>query len=102
MYVHQHPNGLCIVGLAPSHPIVFRKLSVNEFKFLQTTQFSGKHKRGAFHSQFETILAQATCGDGSVHKFRANVRGFVVELNQRLVTEPSLLATRVPQQEQKK
>ena len=54
---------------------------------------TGKGKRGAQQVTAEAPLFSVTCADGTRHVVPACVRGKLVQLNERLRTEPQLLVT---------
>jgi hypothetical protein len=81
--VYKHPNGLCVVCLAPRHPL----LALDEAALAAHTvdfdvgsasrlkaQVSGKKKTGAALVQADTVLCHVTAADGAVFKLRACVR----------------------------
>lgn len=45
-YIYLHFNGLCIVGLAPSHPIRKEKLAIKQIIFFQNSKSHKNKKRG--------------------------------------------------------
>jgi hypothetical protein len=95
-YVSVHTNGVCVVGLAPTHPLVdvARGLIIASIDQRAVKAISGKKKRGALFCQPDTVLFTATCTDGSVFKIRAGVGGKLVEVNERIVADPTLLQRR--------
>lgn len=49
MCVLQHSNGLCVISLAPGHPILYNKLTVSKVEFrkqILQSKMSGKKKLG--------------------------------------------------------
>ena len=95
-YVSIHTNGVCVVGLAPTHPLVDRTrgLIISSIDQRAVKAISGKKKRGALFCQPDTVLFTATCTDGSVFKVRAGIGGKLVEVNERIVADPTLLQRR--------
>ena len=52
---------------------------------------SGKRKRGAHWLNGTTPICIITCNDGSKYTIHAGTRGSLVEINDKLQTEPLLL-----------
>merc|ERR1711865_925221 len=91
-YVWQHPNGLCIIGLTPSHPAL-KAESISSITYEQgclNNQVSGKRKRGALSLRADDRLCVVTAGNEQ-YDVRAVVPGDLMELNDRLKTDASLL-----------
>merc|ERR1719321_1216801 len=95
MYSHQHPNGLHVVGLAPSHPL--RRPDgprIVELRFrpgIAENEVHGKRNKGAATVTSRTVLADLKLSDGAEFTLHAGVSGALVELNERLTKEPTLL-----------
>ncbi len=53
----------------------------------------GKGKKGAQVAGENSLLAVIEADDGETYPVRSNVRGKIVEVNERLVKEPQLAAT---------
>jgi hypothetical protein len=96
--VYNHSNGVVVVGLAPSHPALQPPRVVTAVRFdggkrnLAHTEVKGKRKRGGVFMQQHDRLCDIELDDGSVHTIRACVRGYLVEVNDRLAAEPAILA----------
>mmetsp|Transcript_3256 Transcript_3256/g.9938 ORF Transcript_3256/g.9938 Transcript_3256/m.9938 type:complete len:193 (+) Transcript_3256:72-650(+) len=94
-FVLQHSNGLCVVGLAPSHPVrtsaVKRPLKVTFRDGILSNKPSGKKKIGASWMTEYSRLADIECADGSSYVVYACVRGNLYEVNHRLLDHPELL-----------
>eukprot|EP00899_Mesostigma_viride_P029533 jgi/Mesvir1/9765/Mv12219-RA.1 len=83
-YVYFHPNGLAIVGLAPTHPLVrlasadgpngpdgapsIVSVDMDLGKGDRVANVSGKHKKGASLLQADSILCKVQTSSGPVHK----------------------------------
>mmetsp|Transcript_23914 Transcript_23914/g.52234 ORF Transcript_23914/g.52234 Transcript_23914/m.52234 type:complete len:183 (+) Transcript_23914:146-694(+) len=101
--VYRHPNGLCVICLAATHPLVRREGTVEgdsalkiDFDVGKTSRLdsqpTGKRKRGAMRVHPNTVLCNITCATGAVtYPARACVKGKLLEVNERLVEQPQLL-----------
>lgn len=95
-YVLQHTNGLCIVGVAPSHAMLQngRKIAslrwkVDEKRFHQP---QGKGKKHTHYVVPTEVLCTVTCDDGSEHVLYSNVAGQLLEQNSQLAVNPLPIA----------
>ncbi|XP_039294824.1 protein Abitram [Nilaparvata lugens] len=93
-----HSNRICVVTLAPSHPIRSMRKSIESLDFQISTSIdrldnrvSGKSKRGAQRLDVNSALCFAKCADGEIHKICAGIPGKLVEINENLPENPSLL-----------
>lgn len=90
-----HSNRICLVGLAPDH-IAFKK-GIKSVNFnvgnvdRSLNQVSGKRKKGAMNLQPTSTLAIVECNDGTEYKIVSCVTGKLIEINERLVTNPELI-----------
>jgi len=95
MYAHYHPNGLYVVGLAASHRLRQPGCArIAEFRFragVAENEVHGKRSKGATALSARTQLADVRLADGVEVVLAAGVQGALVELNNRLTSEPSLL-----------
>jgi len=98
IYVHLQANRVSVVGLAYAHPLLLHAKGspLVSVAFLPTfanisEHLSGKRKKGSLWVEATTVIANATTADGRVWPLRAGMRGNLVEVNQRLVTHPTLL-----------
>lgn len=95
--VHNHSNGVVVVGVAPTHPMFAESRSVISVSFeagkrdLTKNEVVGKRKRGGQFMQEDDKLCVITCSDGSTHMMRACIRGILIEVNEALVEQPELL-----------
>ncbi|KAL0928175.1 hypothetical protein M5K25_000044 [Dendrobium thyrsiflorum] len=95
-YIYRHANGLCVIGLAPSHA------ALNEVGGVQSVDFNvgksnrselkvtGKRKRNAQHLQPDSALCNV-CANGTYYTARCCVKGSLLEVNDRLIKNPELL-----------
>eukprot|EP00246_Nothoceros_aenigmaticus_P015427 TRINITY_DN6389_c0_g1_i1.p1 TRINITY_DN6389_c0_g1~~TRINITY_DN6389_c0_g1_i1.p1 ORF type:complete len:288 (-),score=41.14 TRINITY_DN6389_c0_g1_i1:515-1378(-) len=98
-YVYRHANGLCVVGLAPTHPALLPTAHMSEVDFnvgklsRAEMKVSGKHKKNGRALEVNSALCKVITGD-SFYLPRCCVRGVLLEVNERLTKNPSLLKTR--------
>ncbi|CAO2041297.1 unnamed protein product [Urochloa humidicola] len=99
-YVYRHPNGLCVVGLAPAH-VVFKEeggITTVDFNVGKSDRsemkVTGKRKRNAQHLQENSALCKVCVNDKSF-VVRCCVKGSLLEINDRLIKQPDLLNTAV-------
>lgn len=101
-----HSNGVCVLTLAPSHPVVRSAesgINVKSVDYKITgkvdrldNKVSGKSKRGAQNLAPDSPVCRIICsGDNGdvVYTIRACAKGRLVEVNERLIQEPQLLVT---------
>jgi len=96
-----HSNGICVLTLAPSHPILANRLTVENVDFQVSKRVNrlqnavkGKGKKGGqFFADDKQTVAFVTCDDGSRHVLHNGVRGALIEVNERLVDMPDLLTS---------
>ncbi|KAL3340789.1 hypothetical protein AABB24_029096, partial [Solanum stoloniferum] len=95
-YVHRHANGLCIIGLAPTHIAFKDEGGVTSVDFnvgksdRSGIKVSGKRKKNAQHFESNTALCKACTKDAS-YIVRCCVKGSLLEVNDRLIKQPELL-----------
>ncbi len=96
-----HSNRICLVALSPRHPVVRERRAVRRVNFQVTKTLNrldnavrGKGKRGGQSVDERATLCLVECEDGRVFPVRSNVRGKLIEVNDRLVREPNLLRDR--------
>nr|CAB3504111.1 unnamed protein product [Digitaria exilis] len=99
-YVYRHPNGLCVVGLAPAH-VAFKEeggITAVDFNVGKSDRsemkVTGKRKRNAQHLQENSALCKVCVNDKSF-VVRCCVKGSLLEINDRLINQPDLLNTAV-------
>ncbi|KAK9748541.1 hypothetical protein RND81_02G065300 [Saponaria officinalis] len=97
-YVYRHANGLCVIGLAPTHVALKSEGGVSSVDFnvgkSDRSEFkvTGKRKKNAQHFQPNSILCNVQSGDTS-YIIRCCVKGSLLEVNNRLMNNPGLLNT---------
>jgi len=98
--LHQHSNGICVLGVAASHPMLQPPLRItgvafrsHDSKNLMDTAVRGKKKAGAVFVTPRDMVCTVTVSDGSEVVLYACVRASVVEVNQRLIERPELLGS---------
>jgi len=98
-YLNQHTNGLCIVGIAPTHPIVTKELQIKEIHFSYfgdplKNKVIGKYKKGGTFLSRDLPFCDVTLEDDSVYKLYSCVSGSLLELNESIKKDPQLLVTK--------
>uniref|UniRef100_A0AAY4EPH7 Protein Abitram n=1 Tax=Denticeps clupeoides TaxID=299321 RepID=A0AAY4EPH7_9TELE len=94
----QHSNRICVITLAESHPILQKGRAVKSINYQISAgcsrlnnKVSGKSKRGG---QFLTELAplcRITCTDGVEYTIYSCIRGRLLEVNEDILAQPSIL-----------
>ncbi|XP_023418170.1 protein Abitram isoform X1 [Cavia porcellus] len=94
----QHSNRICVITLAESHPVLKSGKTIKSISYQISTncsrlqnKVSGKFKRGA---QFLTELAplcKIYCSDGEEYTISSCVRGRLMEVNENILHNPSIL-----------
>ncbi|KAF5181627.1 Simiate [Thalictrum thalictroides] len=96
-YVHRHPNGLCVIGLAPAHialrdknePVTSVDFNVGKSDRSEI-KVTGKHKRNARIFEPNSALCKVFVKETS-YVVRCCVKGSLLEVNDRLIKQPELL-----------
>ncbi|KAL7715694.1 Protein Abitram [Entamoeba marina] len=93
-YVFHHSNGLCIIGLAKCHPACNAKnIQINlKVNYDESKKVKGKCKFGGVVLQKNTIVCIITA-DGIDYEVRAGCNGKLLEINEELINNPTLLQT---------
>ncbi|XP_008216590.1 protein Abitram [Nasonia vitripennis] len=93
-----HSNRVCMITLAPSHPILQENKTIESCNYKVSEKLdrtknkvSGKAKHGAQPLQSNSNLCSLTCTDGSIYAIKCCMIGKLIEVNERLVENPSLL-----------
>jgi hypothetical protein len=93
-----HSNRICLITLAPSHPILKGKKDISKINFQVSAnvdrlknKVSGKGKHGAQFLQPNSPLCYIECEDGSKYTVRSCIQGKLVEMNDALIENPKLL-----------
>eukprot|EP00261_Vitis_vinifera_P030071 XP_010664857.1 PREDICTED: FAM206 family protein isoform X1 [Vitis vinifera] len=95
-YVYRHANGLCVIGLAPSHVALTEKGGVTAVDFnvgktdRSGIKVTGKRKKNAQHFESNSALCKVCTNDAS-YIVRCCVKGNLLEVNDRLIKQPGLL-----------
>lgn len=91
--VARHHNGLCVVCISPRHPIVAQGLRVEAVEYrAELRAVRGKRKRGGLFVEERTGLCSLQCEGGLQFNVQCSVRGILVEYNDALQENPSLVA----------
>nr|XP_024357044.1 protein Simiate-like isoform X1 [Physcomitrium patens] len=104
-YIYRHGNGLCVIGLLPTHAAFKPTPAVTAVDFNVGKQnradakVSGKRKRNAILLHPDSVLCKVMVGEvfyliSQLIESRCCVRGVMLEVNERLIKEPTLLNTR--------
>ena len=95
MCIQRHPNGLLVLGLAPSHSLLQPCASrVRELQFreeISEQEAFGKRGRGGANLLPKTVLADISLEDGSQIEVQASIEARLIELNTNLQDQPGLL-----------
>eukprot|EP00262_Sarcandra_glabra_P013445 TRINITY_DN3724_c0_g1_i1.p1 TRINITY_DN3724_c0_g1~~TRINITY_DN3724_c0_g1_i1.p1 ORF type:complete len:210 (-),score=29.71 TRINITY_DN3724_c0_g1_i1:289-918(-) len=95
-YIYRHANGLCVIGLAPTHVALTEKGGVTAVDFnvgksdRSEMKVSGKRKKNAQHLEPNSALCKVFAND-SFYIVRCCVKGSLLEVNDRLIKQPALL-----------
>ncbi|GAM17757.1 hypothetical protein SAMD00019534_009320 [Acytostelium subglobosum LB1] len=94
MYVNRHSNGLCVVGLAPTHPALAKKITRFEYtNVIANNSVQGTQKKGGTTLHKDTVVARLTCDDGTVYDLYSCIKGKLLETNKYLSTDVTSLQT---------
>ncbi|XP_041019672.1 protein Abitram isoform X1 [Juglans microcarpa x Juglans regia] len=95
-YVYRHANGLCVIGLAPTH-VAFKDsggITAVDFNVGRSDRsvlkVTGKRKKNAQQFEPNTALCKVCTNDDS-YIVRCCVKGSLLEVNDRLIKLPGLL-----------
>ncbi|XP_064648649.1 protein Abitram-like [Lineus longissimus] len=98
MCVLSHSNRLCIITIAPSHPLLLNKKTVTKVDFqvkpgtnLLDNAPKGKYKRGGQGMHDTSRLCTVTCSDETEYIMHTCIRGKLIEVNDSLVENPNWL-----------
>ncbi|XP_062518070.1 protein Abitram-like [Corticium candelabrum] len=97
--VLQHSNRMCVLCLAPSHPIVCNKdVQVTKVDYKVTNRLDrtknkvvGKRKKGAQWLNPLSPVCIVYCSDGSQYTTYSCIRSSLLEINDQLLVTPNLL-----------
>jgi len=98
-----HSNKICLLSLAPSHPILTTQPKIHNIDYdvsktvnRQTNKASGKSKKGAQLLGEKSILCRIETKSGEdIQEWpvQACVKGKLIGMNKALVDQPDLLVT---------
>ncbi len=99
-YYH-HVNGLFVLYLSKTHELFRHPLrETAQLVYTEASrkilQVSGKKRKGAPRTEPATVVARVVLGDGTAFDVAAGIKGFVVEINERL-SAPLLLDPEAPE-----
>lgn len=93
-----HSNRICMISLAPSHPLFDKNCIIDNISFKVTekidrsdNKISGKGKRGAQALQENSNLCIITCNNGDIWHIKCGINGKLIEVNEALLSDPNLL-----------
>ncbi|KAJ4702180.1 Protein Simiate [Melia azedarach] len=95
-YVYRHANGLCVIGLAPTHAAFKDEAGISAVDFnvgksdRSGFKVTGKRKKNAQHFESNTALCKV-CTNNASYIVRCCVKGSLLEVNNRLIKQPGLL-----------
>lgn len=98
-----HSNRVCLVTLAPSHPIIAMDKSIVkvEHKFDGGTPIDrlaskpeGKSKKGCQKLQKNHPICAITCSDGTKYVVTACITSKLIEINESVIDKPELIKSR--------
>ncbi|CAL9016983.1 unnamed protein product [Prunus brigantina] len=95
-YIYRHANGLCVIGLAPTH-VAFKDeggITAIDFNVGKSDRsgikVTGKRKKNAQHLESNSALCKV-CSKDATYIVRCCVKGSLLEVNDRLIKQPELL-----------
>lgn len=90
-----HSNRICLIGLNETHVAVRKGIQSINFDIggidRSKNHVSGKSKRGGINLQPTSCIAIVTCNDGTEYKIVSAINAKLVEVNERLLANPSLI-----------
>ncbi|XP_010428645.1 PREDICTED: FAM206 family protein-like [Camelina sativa] len=95
-YIYRHANGLCVIGLAPTHIAFKDEGGITNVDFnvgksdRSVLKVSGKRKKNALRSEPNTALCKVSTAKDT-YIVRCCVKGSLLEVNERLIMQPELL-----------
>ncbi|CAG8532873.1 15607_t:CDS:2 [Acaulospora morrowiae] len=97
LYIYQAPNKLCVIGLAPAHPLLqlssFTDPQLPKIKTIQydSNVLSSINKKRQNPLSINSEICVITTEDGRTYSIKAGVIGWVVDINMRFEEEIDLL-----------
>lgn len=93
--IARHHNGLCLVCLSPIHPIVASHKEIASVDYrVEMKQVVGKRKKGGIAVEERTRLCTITCSSGEQYAVQCAVKGTLIEYNEALGINPSLISSK--------
>ncbi|XP_009334042.2 protein Abitram [Pyrus x bretschneideri] len=95
-YIYRHANGLCVIGLAPTHVALKEEGGITAVDFnvgksdRSEIKVTGKRKKNAQHLESNSALCKV-CTNDATYIVRCCVKGSLLEVNDRLIKQPDLL-----------
>lgn len=93
-----HSNKICLLTLAPSHPIIKHNITISRINFnvdgnvdRLKNKVSGKGKRGGQKLMPNTVLCEVQTADGNWYKIYSCIKGKLIEINETLIEGPIML-----------
>lgn len=96
-FANMHSNRLCVIGVAPHHPLVRDQLRVAKVDFningknLMDNRVKGKKKKGGMWLDAHTPICTVHTEDGREFIMRSCVRSSLMEVNDLLIDNPQLI-----------
>lgn len=95
-----HSNRICLVTIAPSHPIIKENKTIEKIDFTTENvdrlknKVSGKGKRGGQKLEPQSVLCRVECSDNTSYDILSCVKGKLIEINKNLTENPQLLVSK--------
>lgn len=98
-----HSNRLCLVTLAPTHPVIAEKKTISKIEFnfegeqkidRLASQPKGKKKRGVQKLRKNSPICALLCSDGSKYIVVSGISSRLVEINTQIMTDPNIITRR--------
>ncbi|CAD6238274.1 GSCOCG00012532001-RA-CDS [Cotesia congregata] len=93
-----HSNRICMLSLAPSHPVLAKDSEIEKINFKvtekldrATNKVSGKAKHGAQPLQENSNICFITLANGETWPIKCCMIGKLVEINEALIDNPELI-----------
>lgn len=90
-----HSNKICVISLAPSHPLICSDIRIEKVDFQvskntnrMNNKVSGKRKRNAQNLNQTSPLCRVECADNKIYTIYSIVPGKLLEMNEALENEP--------------
>jgi len=93
-----HSNRICLITLAPNHPVIRDQKTISHLNFQVTSKINrldnsvrGKGKKGGQYLDANAVLTIIECEDGSQYPVRSCVKGKLIEINDNVVKNPQMI-----------